>query len=103
MTSTVLKISFKTKREALNYCRYEFYNNKFFREQFLSKLNNNNLSKQHNNLERFHKTYLTALNLIDPLSRKVIRANQTPSIIPFRFLKSRSFSDKNVRNIQRNT
>ena len=29
---TVLKISFKTKLKALNYCRYEFYNSKFFRE-----------------------------------------------------------------------
>ena len=97
---TVLKISFKTKRKASNYCRYEFHNNKFFREQFLSKHNNNSLSKQDNSLERFYKTYFTALNSIDPLSRKVIRANQTSSMIPFRFLKSRSFSDKKQRNTE---
>ena len=80
MNLSILKASFKKqKSRVLNYCRYKFYNNKFFREQFLSKLNNK--SKQDNSLERFELTYLTVLNSITTLKHKFIRANQTPAMI----------------------
>ena len=61
----------KQKLRALTYCRYKFYNNKFFQEKFFSKLNNNSLPKQGNSLERFQEAYLTVLNSIAPLSRKI--------------------------------
>ena len=53
-TARLLKVSFtkqKQKPRVLNYRKHKFYNNKFFGEQFLSKLNNN-LSKQDNILEK---------------------------------------------------
>ena len=79
MTLTVLKFSFKKQKpRVLNYHKYKFYNNKFFREQFLSKLENNNISKQGNSLESFQEKCLTILNSIVPSKLKFMKANQIP-------------------------
>ena len=78
MTLAVMKVSFKIqKSRVLNYRKHKLYNNKFFRESFLSKLNINNLSKRETGLKRFQEIYLTVLNSIASLERKFIRANQT--------------------------
>ena len=79
MTLTLLKILFKKQKpRVLNYCKHKFYNNIFFREQFLSRLSNKNLSKQDDSLERFQDTFFTVLNSIAPLKSEFMRANQTP-------------------------
>ena len=93
----------KQKPRVLNYRKYKFYNIKFFREQFLSKLENNNISKQGNSLESFQEKCLTILNSIVPSKLKFMKANQIPftnkelqqvimirSNLRNKFLKSRS-------------
>ena len=116
MTLNVLKSSFKKQKDrVLNYPNYDFYNNKFFREQFLPKLNNN-LSKQNNSFEKFQKTCLTVLHLVTPVKHKFRTANQTPfmnkklnraikirSKLRNKFLNRRSLTDENVYNKQINT
>ena len=78
MTLAVMKVSFIIqKSRVLNYRKHKLYNNKFFRESFLSKLNINNLSKRETGLKRFQEIYLTVLNSIASLECKFVRANQT--------------------------
>lgn len=79
MTLAVLKVSFKKqKRRILNYRKYKFYGNSIFRVQFLTKLNHINASKQDNSLKEFQEKCLIVLNLMASITRKFIRANQTP-------------------------
>ena len=78
MALAILKVSFeKQKPKFLNYCKYKFYN-KFIREQFLLKLNNNNFSEQVNSLEGFQETCVTVWNSIVPLNCEFVKTNQTP-------------------------
>ena len=79
MTQAVLKVSFKKQKpRVLNYPKYKFYDNSIFREQFLTKLNHVNVSKEGNNLKGLQEKCLTILNSMAQITRKFIRANQTP-------------------------
>ena len=106
ITLAVLKVLFKKqKRKVLNYRK------SMFQEQFLTKLNHVNVSKQDNSLKGFQEKCLTVLNSVTPIKRKFIRANQasfmnkelqqfimvrSKMINSQMFIKNRSLIDKNA-------
>ena len=76
-----LKSSFaKQKPRVLNYRNYKFFNNVLFRDQVLNKLRNLDLQIKNKGLNHFKETCLAVINIIAPLKRRFIRANQAPFI-----------------------
>ena len=71
ITLAVLKVLFKKqKRKVLNYRK------SMFQEQFLTKLNHVNVSKQDNSLKGFQEKCLTVLNSVALIKGKFLGANQ---------------------------
>ena len=68
-TLAVLKVSFKKEKpRVLNYCKYKFYDNSIFREQFLTKVNHFTVSKQDNSFKGFQEKCLKVLNSMAPVN-----------------------------------
>ena len=86
-TLVLLKVSFKKRNpRVLNHCKCKFYDNHIFREQSLTKLNHNNVSKQENNLKEFQQACLIVLNWIAPIKHQ------------FKVAKQKSFMNKELQH-----
>ena len=116
-TLVLLKVSFKKRNpRVLNHCKCKFYDNHIFREQSLTKLNHNNVSKQENNLKEFQQACLIVLNWIAPIKHQFKGAKQKSfmnkelqhaimirSKLTNKFIENSCLCDKNAYDKQRST